>query len=139
MCLKSQLIFLMIWPTTVHSVHLSVTAALQHVCILLHVSVKMSYIYIHLWSMLITIYTLSLYYRHIIQILYWNLPVIVGWLGHHFGWNATHYFSFKLTYTISRTQQSFHKCTAVTKHLKSPKYVSQSANTKIVPRMESSY
>ena len=35
----------------------------------------------------------------------YNLPVIVAGLGLLFGWNTAHHFSFKLTYTISRTWQ----------------------------------
>ena len=35
----------------------------------------------------------------------YNLPVIVAGLGLPFGWNTAHHFSFKLTYTISRTWQ----------------------------------
>ena len=62
-------------------------------------------------------------YHHIKDESFWylsnlyryNLPVIVAWLGHLFGWYTTHHFSFKLTYTTSRTHAA------------------------IVPRIESSY
>ena len=48
--------------------------------------------------------------------------MIVGWLGLLFSWNATYHFSFKLTYTISRTQQLFQEWSQVTKYVKSPMY-----------------